>query len=195
MKKLIISLIGLIITLILIFVFVIPLWDSLGSSKDNFSFKETELKWIEERMEKVNHLKAEYRNLESEIQKVFLALPDEEDIPNLLVQFEALASNSGLVLDNISFGQLAQKDSKPTGRSTGAEGSFDTGSSSGTTSALRSLDVTMKLAGRYTNFKNYLNSLGRNIRSMSVESISFGSSNGSAINTFTFDLTVNVYYQ
>ncbi len=194
MKKLIISLAGLLITLILIFIFIIPLWDSLSFLKNNFSAKEVELEQLEARVEKVNYLKKEYQDLGGEIQKLFLALPAEEDIPNLLVQFEALASSNGLILDNINFGQLAKKDP---GISVGTGATADFAIESSRTSALRELGVTMNLAGRYVNFKNYLNSLTGNIRSMSIESISFGSSRSSeqSTDTFIFDLTVNVYYQ
>lgn len=211
-KKLFISLISLIIALVLAFVFIIPLWDTLGLLKTNLSNKEAELKKLETRAQKVSYLKKEYQSMEGEVQKVFLALPREEDIPNLLIQFEALASSNGLILDSISFGQLQKKRSdfqqqqqQPTtpfndeavsDLSTKQIQPTQTPSSS----FLRNLNVGVSLSGRYDNFKKYLDSLTNSIRSMSVQSISFNAAQSSGekeiqADSFTFNLSVNVHYQ
>lgn len=185
MNKNIISLISLIIAIILIFVFVVPSWNALGIIKNELSQKQIELKQLKQRLNVIDKLKTKYQKSESEIQKVFLALPKQEDIPNLIVQFEALAEMQGLILDSISFGQVDKGDTQSKTKATGVVQNED--GVIKTSSSLRSLNVDMGLSGSYANFKSYLNALANNIRSMNVESISF--------NANSFNLAVIVYYQ
>lgn len=211
MKKVIFSLISFVIVIILVFIVIIPFWDALGVARAKIINKEIELENVKQLVTKIEQLKDSYNETESEAQKMFLALPKEKDIPNLLIQFQALANNSGLLLESISFGELEQQKGK--------QNSFYSGDNLGEailnqsdiveksqeiTSSLRSLGVDLSIVGSYEEFKDYLSSLSDNIRSMDVKTISFNapSSQKTGENTVTneeenysFSLSVVVYYQ
>lgn len=216
MKKVIISLIGLVIVLVLIFLSGIPLWDSVKIKYGELNNKQQDLENLQQLTEKISRLKQEYQSLESETEKVFLALPKEKDIPNLLIQFQALATTNGLSMESINFGQIAaQKTANKASNNVVVvdeeEFTMDmkkttasaviTANSQSMTSSLRDLNVDMTLVGAYDDFKKYLVALAKNVRSMDVKKISFDkvsqeSTNGGIDNyNYNYNLSVMVYYQ
>lgn len=216
MKKVIISLIGLVVVLILIFLSIIPLWDSVRVKYSELNDRQQDLENLQQLTEKISRLKQEYQSLESEAEKVFLALPKEKDIPNLLIQFQALAAISGLSMESINFGQIAaaaQAASQIKNNATiivDEEGfAMDVektiapaaiiASSQSITSSLRSLNVEMTMMGTYKDFKKYLAALAKSVRSMDVKKISFNKISQEpiegAIDNYNFNLSIIVYYQ
>ena len=57
----------------------------------------------EELMARVEKLKNKYEDNEESLTKVNYILPSEEEIPNLIVQLEAMALEAGLILERIEF--------------------------------------------------------------------------------------------
>lgn len=208
-KKLIFNLIGLVIAVALIIFFIIPYWNSIGNLKKSIERDNAEIERLEELLSKTKWLDEEYKEVEEEAKKVFLSLPKEKDVPNLIVQFEELAAVNGLVLESIQFGTLEKDSDKKTGAATyendlasEAEMYIASQDTSSKKSLFRSLPVTISVSGTYSSFKNYLNSLENNIRSMNVSEISFGGSSGSSSSetsgssdAFEFDINLSVYYQ
>lgn len=216
MKKVIISLISLVIVLVLVFLAVIPLWDSVKIKYIELNSKQQDLENLQRLTEKISRLKQEYQKLESESEKVFLALPKEKDIPNLLVQFQALAATNGLSMESIDFGQIATPVANKVGENvaivdeeggvadmtrTAVPTTAVTAGSQSVASSLRNLDVSMALTGTYEDFKKYLAALAKNIRSMDVKTIVFNQISQESAETRTetedykFNLSVIVYYQ
>lgn len=188
-KKNIISLISFIVSLILIFVFVFPLYSSVKIMRLESSQKHEEIEKLKELLAKVEKIKSNYQNVAEEIEKVFLALPEEKDVPELLVQFEKLAVSNGLLLESIKFGEISKKKE-----------SDSSSRSKKILSIFPNSIVELKITGSYSAFKNYLKALEKNVRSMDVYSIKFSSSIKkynlfSDLGIFEFDLGVNVYYQ
>ena len=84
-KKIIISLISLISGLALIFIVIMPFWSSIKALKEEIIQRKLTITATEELLAKVQQLDQEYQGLEEQGQKVFFALPEEKDIPFLLV--------------------------------------------------------------------------------------------------------------
>ncbi len=203
MKKAILSLITIIISLVLVFVFIIPFYTTIQSTKEDIIYLEEERDDLEELLSKTRQLETEYQQIKEEVQKIFLALPKEKDLPRLLVQFDALASTNGLLLENISFGQLSENKEnlpgQPQGSDVVGEPVFSASpASEGGSSAFRSLPVNISVSGSYTDFKRYLDDIENNIRSMDVTSIGFtpgGSGEVDQLDFIKFSIQLNVYYQ
>jgi hypothetical protein len=203
-KKPIISLISLLMSGFLVYLFIIPQWSSVKTLRKEVNDKKQEIAKIEELLIKTQQLQEEYQAVEEEATKIFLALPEQADLPHLLVQFEALASSNGLLLEGISFSQTGQESqggsqggTRPLGQSEAGAGQ-----TSKKISGFPSLAVNVSLSGSYPAFKTYLSALEKSVRSIDVQSIDFGlGQEGQETETltgsdiFNFELVVNVYYQ
>ncbi len=184
-KKNIISFISLVGGLALIFFLISPLWSSIKILKAELIEQENKISKVEELLTRVQQIEQDYQVLENDALKIFSALPEEENLPRLLVQFNALASNNGLLLESIKFGQIDQETNQ-----------------SKIFSNFPSLSVDVALTGSYNAFKGYLAALENNIRSMDARSIKFGITKTgeetdilASLGIFEFDLGVSVYYQ
>lgn len=180
-KKLIIVIALLVIAAAIAVIFLIPSWQSVRGIKNEISRKKTELANIEDLIIKVNQIKKQGRNTEKELAEVYLALPKEKDIPDLLVYFESLSISNGLILESIDFGEIGGKTKKVESKS-----------------GLKSREVKLIVSGTYNAFKKYLRALEENIRSMNAGSISFDSRNLFAdpdSDFLEFRLEVEVFYQ
>ncbi len=200
-KKIIVSVVSLLISLALISIFVFPLWSSVRTLRQEVTQKRLDLAKVEDLLNKTQQLKQELQGVEEESQRIFFALPKEKDIPNLLIQFEALALANGLLLESIRFGQLD-----------GAKGTASQGTSEQFSQdslqpqkklALRSLPVDLIISGSYSAFKKYLADLEKDVRSMDIHSISLATPKedeeasilAPSLGIFEFNLGLVVYYQ
>ena len=124
---------------------------------------------------KVEQLKEAFNNREDAIKKVSYIFPEEKDSAGLIVQFEALASENGLILERIDFGRVT-KDQKDL--------------------TVKSLDLTLNLKGSYPAFKSFLEALELNVRMMDIQTINFTAGKEDAgITLFEFNIKLKVYYQ
>ncbi len=197
-KKNIISLISFIISLILIFVFVFPLFSSARAIYSDLTQKRQEIEKLKELSSKIGKIEQDYDSISEAIEKVLLALPEEKDLPQLLVQFEKIAVNNGLLLESIEFGEISKKEESDFIRS--IEDYETLNQSKKMLSTFPNSSVLLKVVGSYSAFKNYISALEKNVRSMDIYSIQF--SNDSKMRSlfsdsgiFEFDLGINVYYK
>lgn len=197
-KKNIISLVSFVISLVLIFIFVFPLFSSARTMYLNLSQKRQEIESLKELADKIEKIKQDYDSISEAVEKILLALPEEKDLPQLLVQFEKLAVNNGLLLESIEFGEISKKEESDFIRS--IEDYETLNQSKKMLSAFPNSSVLIRAIGSYSAFKNYISALEKNIRSMDIYSIRFSSSNkignlfGSS-GIFEFNLGINVYYK
>lgn len=202
-KKVIISLVGLLVSAILVFVFIDPLWVSVKMMRSAIAQQKAELSKIEELLDKTQQLEQELEEVKEESQRIFFALPKEKDIPHLLIQFEALALSNGLLLESIKFGQI-EETKKVYSSNRGLQGQSSLESIRPSSKLpLRSLSASLAISGSYSAFKKYLADLEKNIRSMDVNRVGLtaaGLGEGIGIlipslNIFEFNLELIVYYQ
>jgi len=194
-KKYIIILINLSISIILLFLFIDPLWNSVKMLKTETTEQKQEIINIETLLSDVQKLEQEYQEINIDMNDVFLALPKEKDIPYLMNQFEILASNNGLLLESMKFDEEINRKNED-------DSSRDVRRSSQTDDSLSPfpyLSFEIILSGSYDGLKGYLESLGENIRLMDVRKIDFKreeeGSGLSSLSIFKFTLGVIVYYQ
>lgn len=197
MNKKIIILISLISGLALVFIFINPFWSSIKTLQKEIVQRKMEITKIGELLDKTQQLKQEYQKLEEEVQMIFLSLPQEKDIPHLLVQFDTLASANGLLLESIKFGQIIREKEKIS-QQTSSQSSLTKEASL----AFPSSFIDISVIGSYSALKGYLAALESDIRLMDVYSIKFDvrkegkeTSSLSSLGIFEIDLGLNVYYQ
>ena len=197
-QKNIISLISFIVSLILIFVFVFPLFSSAREIYSDLNQKRQEIEKLKELSGKIGKIEQDYDSISEAVEKVLLALPEEKDLPQLLVQFEKIAVNNGLLLESIEFGEISKKEESDFIRSIKDYETLN--QSKKMLSTFPNSSVLLKVAGSYSSFKNYISALEKNVRSMDIYSIQF--SNDSKMRSlfsdsgiFEFDLGINVYYK
>jgi Tfp pilus assembly protein PilO len=181
MKKNIIVLISVLIFVAILFLFDLPAYNKVALFRSEIKNYQNFLKEKEELLVKVNQLKQSYESRKDEIDKIYYVLPFEKDISNLIVQFEALASENGLVLESINF-----KESAATTTATGEK----------IVKGYKTLDVSLKAGGNYQSFVAFLGALEFNIRLMDIKSIDFSAAQaGEDSSLFIFDISLEVYYQ
>lgn len=181
---------AIILVLVLVFIAIVvfldlPAYDkfvSLGSEIERYG---NLLKEREEFIIKVSQLKEIYESRAPEIRKVYYSLPSEKDIPGLIVQFEALASENGLILEKLKF--FERKETKEE-----KEGGVELQKSH------KTLNVILSVTGGYQSFRSFLEALEFNIRIMDIKSIEFSSKRTEEEEErglFTFNVELEVYYQ
>jgi len=203
-KKLIFNLIALALVAGATVVFILPLWNSTKIVKKRIEDGKSKLETVNELLAKTKILKDDYELVKGHAEKVFISLPKEKDLPDLIVQFESLAAAHGLVLESIGFGDFEKSQS-----SGGQAVSFEEEGIeesllpadvqiSAAKSVFRDLPVSLTVSGDYNSLKKYISGLENNIRSMTIQSINLGGVSGESSageDSFSFDLKLSVYYQ
>lgn len=197
-KKNIIAVISFIISLALMFVFIFPLFSSAKVMYLDLSQKRQEIEKLKELLDKVEKISQNYNNVSEEVEKILLALPEEKDLPQLLVQFEKLALNNGLLLESIEFGEISKKEKKDFIRN--IDDYNELNESKKILFTFPNSFILIKIVGSYSAFTNYIDALEKNVRSMDIYSIKFDSDNAMRnlfgdSGIFEFNLGINVYYK
>lgn len=124
----------------------------------------------------VGKLAEKYKGNESVFKELDFILPNDQDVPNLIVQLETLANNSGVVLDNVAI--IEEEKSKEK------------------TSDYGIVNVNLKLNSSYESFKNFLTIVENNMRLIDISSIDFDAQIGSGgAPSFDFNVILKTYYQ
>lgn len=125
--------------------------------------------------ENLERLISQYNERNSDIASLGKAIPSDKNIPELLVNLEAIASENGLVFGNVNF---KTKDFNAKG--------------------VKILITEIRVKGSYPAFLNYLKALEKSLRIFDVINVSFsGISPGqisAKIDNMEFNLIVNTYY-
>jgi Tfp pilus assembly protein PilO len=118
----------------------------------------------------------QYNEKAAEVATFEKAIPVGQNTPELLVNLEALASESGLIFSGVNF---RQKDLKATG--------------------IKTLAMEVKLKGSYPALLNYLKAVEKSLRLFDTASASFigigPGQQGANPNQLEFNLTINTYFQ
>ena len=183
-------------------------WPTYGEIKDliqEIGTKEETLEKKQKLIVDIEKLVNQYEDIAGRVSKVFYALPNEAEIPNVLVQLEALASENGMIFESSSFSKTQQSAQNKTTSGNSAAPSSETAEQQDTIEQIKSVSMDISLTGSYENFKNYLRSLENNIRIMDITSVNFSSSSGSSGDSsekeeevsdiFSYSVQLKVYYQ
>lgn len=175
-KYIILPIILLIATAAAVFWILLPLWYDTQAALELKKANAENLAQREKLVANLEHLIGQYNERANELSSFSRAIPVGQNIPELLVNLEALASENGLIFSGVDF---KPKDS--------------------TAPNVKTLAMDIKVKGSYLNFQNYLKAIEKSLRLFDVTTISFsGISPGQTnvnINNLDFNLSVNTYYQ
>lgn len=117
-----------------------------------------------------------------------LALPAGKDESEIVHQIGVLASQYQLPIQSMTV-------STPGAKSTQARSKNELSSSSSLVKPVGVLNIQIRLAGSYANFKSFLESLESNIRIMDIGGVAVTPVGKPNQDYYTYDLAVSSYYQ
>lgn len=153
-----------------------PLWTSTQVALELKKENENNLAQRKKLTANLERLIGQYNERASELASFDKAIPAGRNIPELLINLEALASENGLIFSGVNF---KPKDLKAPG--------------------VKTLIMEIRVKGSYLAFQNYLKAVEKSLRLFDVTNVSFsGIAPGQANvnpNNLEFNLLVNAYYQ
>jgi len=152
----------------------IPKYQELVNLKEELKIKTEALDQKQRYFSKLTNLSVKLEKYQKEIDKIVLALPEENDEPAVYNFLQKTTGESGLILDNIASSAGAQA------------------ASSGTELQNKKMSFSLDLSGSYLSFKNYLSDIYNNSRLFEVESITFSTPKENGL--FSFKISIAVYY-
>ena len=177
-KYLILPLILFIAAAAIIFWVLLPLWHSTQAALELKKENENNLAQREKLSANLERLIGQYNERASDLASFSKAIPVGQNIPELLISLEALASENGLIFSGVDFKSENENLKAPN---------------------VKTLIMEVKVKGSYPAFQNYLKAVEKSLRLFDVTSVSF---NGIApgqtninLNNLEFNLSVNTYYQ
>jgi len=157
------------------FWFLRPLYGDIQSAFELKKQNQDNLTQRKKLTENLERLINQYNEREQDVASLNKAVPSGQNIPELLVNLEAIASENGLIFENVNF---KPKDLKAKG--------------------IKTLVAEVKIKGSYPAFLNYLKAVEKSLRIFDVVSVSFSGVGpgqiGAKIDNLEFNLILNTYY-
>ena len=187
-KNLIIVVVILAFVAIVIFLDV-PMVQSVLSSKKEIENNQTLLNERQDFIKIVENLMNKYKSSEEVLKNLDNILPNDSDVPDLLVQIEALANDGGVVLKDVNVSTVDDKGvSKAEAVRTG-----DT-TQEKTPSSYKTVTVDLIGTGDYNALRKFLQAIEENMRLIDVDSIVLSGKTQGLGSLFDFDIILKTYY-
>ena len=151
MNKLILTAVITALALILGFALLLPKYQAFGVLQSNIREKETELQYKKEYFSRVREVSEKLAEYPDSLSKISSALPLTASLPSLFNLLQTTASQTGLILEDISSEEADVKKEQ----------------------AIKEIKVFLNLSGTYSAFKDFLKALETSSRMIEVENISF----------------------
>ncbi|MDP3995983.1 MAG: type 4a pilus biogenesis protein PilO [bacterium] len=146
-----------------------PNFQELKVARADIEKKEAELESRREYLQTLEEIKTELEKNKEGLSKINTALPSDPSVPSLFNYLQKVASESGLILAEISPFTVFP---------------------SGVSSDLREITFNVKISGSYSSAKNFISTLEKSARLIEIESISlFPTEDGS----FDFSLKLKSF--
>jgi len=123
---------------------------------------------------KLQKLKKEYESIQAiEEEKIYSVIPNSNQIPELLLQLEAIAEESGIEISSVTFSDSVNNNENYPGLT--ASNSNDTNPDPiQSIAGLGRVSFSFSLTGsNYSKLKIFLDKIERNVRLMDIKSINF----------------------
>lgn len=185
-----------IITILLLLVFIgvvvfldVPKVQEILDLRREVETQQEKLSQKQLLLAKAEELRKKYEENEENLKKVNYILPSGEDVPNLIVQFEALALEAGVALEGI---KIYQVEEEVQSRAAAARAAQETAQKD-----YQTLSANLTLKGSYSSFKNLIELIERNIRLIDITAINISVESIEETETpiFNFDIDLKTYYQ
>jgi len=170
-----------------------PSWKQIQSLKQQITRQENVLASQQANLAAVHEFRETFQQTKLDIEKINQILPIQESIPNLLVQLESAALESGLIFKSINF-STQNKEEQETD-SIISDLAPDTEEENQRQNRVISYKITsidLAIEASYKNLKKYLSVLENNLRIMDVVSISI---KNSITDKYLINLKINVYHR
>ena len=159
------------LSLLLIFVLVLPSYNNLGDLNNQVFEKEISLQSQQEYFEELESVAERIEDQEESFEKIRSAIPKGNDPANLMNYFQRSASKAGVSMENISPALAASAQEKK----------------------IHASKINVIIAGEYPAFKKFLAIIEKSSRLIEVEDISFQSPREED-DPFRFNISTKVYY-
>jgi len=137
---------------------------------------------------RLDDLRATLGQITEEAKRIEEIIPEEPNIPEMIVSFEEIALRNGMILRNIEFGEsVSQSDLQ----------FFNGGGSAAPSVEYVMIQIKFGLSGSYEALEGLLRDMERNLRLIDVSSVSItpaGDEQGGIINSFEFSLQATIYH-
>ena len=168
---------GLLIIVVIVAAYFVlmPRYNSFRNLENQLKKEEENLRNRQKSLTDLKELEENYSSAKLKVKDISNILPKEKQIPELLVQLEALAKENNLVLGSVSLASTAEGEEK----------------------AYKSLGISLELAGSYSNLKKYLDSVEKNMRIMDITSLNFSATPVVAEgppDVFSYTVSMRTYY-
>lgn len=178
LKYVVVPVILFFVTLLMVFWVLMPLYGYIETALDVKSQNEAILVQRKNLATNLNRLIKQYNDRSADNVSFAKAIPAGQNLPELLVNLEAMASENNMTFSGVDF---KQKDFKKEG--------------------IKTLILNLRLKGSYLAFQNYLKAAEQSLRIFDVANVSFNGAGGSGqagVKTsgdLDFNLTINTYFQ
>jgi Tfp pilus assembly protein PilO len=129
-------------------------------------------------IDRIEKLIGTYQDNKETLKNIDSIMPDDSGIPDLIVQLEAVAAGSGVLLSDLNFTIIKEKTEEGQ-----APKDYNT------------VSVNMKMTGDYLSFNKFLKSVEENMRLLDIESINFAPKLIGTVSGFEFEVVLKTYYQ
>lgn len=187
-RSLEVSLVCLILLGVIFYFGFKPLLNNLHSTNVDVKAKKEELSLKQKKLDNLNSMRAKINVLKDSLVLMKKALPKEEDVPGILVQTEALVSQSGFLLSSFAPSVKAQQaGSEPIEVQEGMPQTV------AQQTGVDSVSYSIVLTGGYASLVSFLENVEKNLRPSTVKSLSI--QGGSPDKPLSINLNMVSYYQ
>ena len=175
----------------------LPSLNSVFESMATLKAEQAKLAEADAAKQKLSDLQKKDVLSESNYQRVTEAITLTEDLPGLLVQLEALASQNGLILDRVALTPANEKKSKSVSQSASQETEQAGSPVSPSQGGLKTSEVLVGLSGDFSSLRNFLEVVENNLRLMDVSSVSLSDTASVGGREFlpSYEVRMNVYHK
>jgi len=120
----------------------------------------------------------------NDIDRLETFLPNSADNIRLIIEIDRLASQYGMVINNVKF-------------DVDADGQQALLPETGSPEAIRDFNVfelEFSTTGRYADFVSFLRDMERSLRTIDIDFISFSTEEAFGVDTFTYDFKIRTYW-
>jgi Tfp pilus assembly protein PilO len=195
--SMLLALLFVVAALVIFFDLIQPAYTDLKTKKGQQLSDESILSEEQHVVDQAKNLLAQYQNEAQQQETLALAMPSGPNAASALAQVYGIAQNNGVVLQNVAIAApTVQRPADP-------QASGNAGASlslSQVTKPVGTLSFQLTAAGSYESLKNFLAQLETNIRIFDLKAFSLqagptAGAKGAAQSLFTYNLTVETYYQ
>ena len=155
---------------VIFFLLVMPKFTELGDFRDRVVKQEENLKIVNEKFEATKAAIAKFEVMTNHDRELIdLALPDEEDSPDLYVLVDSLIYSAGLITEDIK---------------------IEVGD-------INDIDITISAIGSYGSLKAFILGAQRSLRIFDIESINISSDEKkeAEANNLNFEISMKTYFE